>query len=140
MLLIALVGGSTEERLSIADVLVGCGKGRLAAFAQNTPIAWYGAARSNLLRTALEGLEGRRTLAGGLIVVHCLSPEEAQLIREQGGVIWHLHARPSQTIRVLNQDLFISENDYGGHVRSPIEALSELLLANGLGKRATTLG
>lgn len=142
MLLIALSGGLPAERLAIADHLVTSGKARLAAYAQATPRADFGVARARILSEALSGLEGRRALAGGLVVVHCLSAEEAQLVRAQGGVLWHVHGSvTSGSVPIRREDVMVTDGQAGyAHVQAPLEALSELLLAQGLGKRATTLG
>lgn len=142
MLLIALSGGLPAERLTIADHLVASGKARLAAYAQTTPRADFGVSRARILGEALTSLEGRRSLAGGLVVVHCLSAEEAQLVREQGGVLWHVHGSVhSGSVPIRHGDVMVTDGEAGyAHVRAPLEALSELLLAQGLGKRATTLG
>lgn len=129
MLLIALVGGEQDERESIAARLVDSGKARLSTYAQRTPSGASGAARARLLVAALSGPEGRRPSAGGLVVVHCLAREEADLVRAQGGVLWHLHSSPSRSVPICREDVMVSDGEAGfKHVRSPLEALSELLL------------
>lgn len=142
MLLIALSGGLPAERSAIADHLVASGKARLAAYAMTTPRADFGVSRARILGEALSSLEGRRSLAGGLVVVHCLSAEEATVVREQGGVLWHVHGSVhSGSVAIRREDVMVTDGEAGyAHVRAPLEALSELLLAQGLGKRATTLG
>lgn len=142
MLLIALSGGLPAERSAISDRLVASGKARLAAYAMTTPRADFGVSRARILGEALSSLEGRRSLAGGLVVVHCLSAEEAQLVRDQGGVLWHVHGSVhSGSVPIRRCDVMVTDGEAGyAHVQAPLEALSELLLAQGLGKRATTLG
>ena len=58
-MLIALSGGPPSERMTIADHLVASGKARLAAYAQATPRADMGEARSCILGENLSGLEQR---------------------------------------------------------------------------------
>lgn len=142
MLLIALSGGLPAERLAIAARLVDSGKARLVAYAQNTPRADFGVSRARILGEALNNMGGRRALAGGLVVVHCLSAEEATVVRAQGGVLWHVHGSVhSGSVAIRREDVMVTDGQAGyAHVRAPLEALSELLLAQGLGKRATTLG
>ncbi|MNP81051.1 hypothetical protein D3C76_1793120 [compost metagenome] len=47
----------------------------------------------------------------------------------------------SGSVPIRQGDVMVTDGEAGyAHVRGPLEALSELLLAQGLGKRATTLG
>lgn len=74
--------------------------------------------------------------AQGLLIVHCTTEEEAQIVRAKGGVLWHLYSRPSSQVVIRNGDTMIADGEKGfKHVRSPLEALSEAMLArlaNGL--------
>lgn len=133
MLLIALSGGLPSERLEIADRLVGSGKGQLAAYAQSTPSADYALRRVEILRAFLDGPDHTKTEpfpVEGVVVAHCLSELEAVEIRQRGGVIWHLYSRPSGSVPIRLGDVMVADGQAGfGHVRDPLEALSELLLS-----------
>lgn len=140
MLLIALASGSTHQRLTIADALVGSGKGRLVAYSQTTPGANDPERRTQILRSALEGLEAARIQPrpvpshGGLIVTHCLTELEAQAVRARGGVIWHLYGPPSGSVINFPADVMVSiaDSDTPAHVFTPFEALSELMFLTAL--------
>lgn len=125
MLLIALSGGSPEERVAIADRLVASGKGCLAAFAQMTPSANCGESRARLLRDVLGGTGA---IPGGLIIVHCLTQEEAQVVRQAKGAQWHVYGKPSSFVPIMRGDTIVTDGENGfQHVRDPMEALSELM-------------
>lgn len=130
MLLIALSGGTSAERVAIADRLIESGKGQLVAFAQATPIADFGPRRARILREALEGMEDAPAALGGVVVVHCLTEEEAELVRARGGVVWHVYGTPSRLVVIRHADPIVTDGQAGfRHVREPLEALSELLLS-----------
>lgn len=133
MLLIALSGGRPAERVEIADRLISSGKGQFAAYAQATPSADYALRRVQVLRTYIEGpAEGfdKPSPVEGMVVVHCLSDEEATEIRSRGGVIWHLYSKPSDDVCIKQGDVMVTKGEQGfRHVRTPLEALSELVLA-----------
>lgn len=125
MLLIALSGGSPEERVAIADRLVASGKGHLAAFAQMTPSVNCGPRRAALLRDVLGGTGA---IHGGLIIVHCVTQEEAQVVRQAKGAQWHVYGKPSSFVPILRGDTIVTNAENGfEHVRDPLEALSELM-------------
>lgn len=132
MLLIALSGGTAAERLAIADRLVESGKGQLVAFAQETPKSAYGESRARILREALVGLEPQDSepaVVGGVVVVHCLTEEEAEQVRKLGGAVWHVYGKPSGLVVNRIGDLMVTDASVGfRHVREPMEALSEALL------------
>ncbi len=130
MLLIALSGGTAAERVAIADRLVESGKGQLVAFAQATPKSDAGPARARILRDVLAGMEEAPAALGGVVVVHCLAEEEAELVRAQGGVVWHVYGTPSGLVVIRHGDPIVTDGLAGfRHVREPLEALSELLLS-----------
>lgn len=130
MLLIALSGGNAAERTAIADRLVGSGKGQLVAFAQTTPKSEFGPTRARILREALEGLEDGPAQLSGVVVAHCLAEEEAELVRNRGGVVWHVYGTPSGLVVIRHGDPIVTDGLAGfRHVREPLEALSELMLA-----------
>lgn len=132
MLLIALSGGLPNERAEIAGRLVGSGKGRLAAFAQPAPSAKFAMRRLAYLRAFLDGPDAASdepSAVEGVVVMHCLTEEEAQEIRQRGGFVWHLYSRPSAVVRICRGDLMVADGQAGfGHVREPMEALSEAML------------
>lgn len=148
MFLIALSGGEIADRERVTDCLVGAGKARLAGFAMNPPQRrgasakklppLDGKARGARLAQAIDVLESRPPVAGGLVIVHCLTPEEADLVRESGGEVWHVYGgRPSALVPIRRADRMVTLGENGfGHVLSPLEALSEYLLALGLAARA----
>lgn len=144
MFLIALSGGEIADRERITDCLVTSGKARLAGFAMNPPLRrganvkklppLDGKTRAARLAEAIEGLEARPPVAGGLVIVHCLTLEEAAVVRESGGEVWHVYgAKPSALVPIRRADRMVNigENSFG-HVLSPLEALSEYLVALGL--------
>jgi hypothetical protein len=149
--LIALSGGEIADRERITDCLVGSGKARLAGFAMNPPSrrgapakklpALDGKARAARLSQAIEGLESRPPVAGGLVIVHCLTPEEATVVRESGGEVWHVYGgKPSALVPIRRADRMVTLGENGfAHVLSPLEALSEYLLALGLAARARSM-
>lgn len=128
-MLIALSGGSPSEREAIATRLMRSGKARLVEFSRPAPKGCYGAQRLSVLRAGL-GKQAARARPVGVVVTHCLCEQEAALVRELGGVVWHLYRRPSATVVIRNGDPIVTDCDDGwAHVRSPLEALSELMLA-----------
>lgn len=149
MFLIALSGGEIADRERITDCLVESGKARLAGFAMNPPLRrgastkklppLDGKARAERLAQAIDGLESRPPVAGGLVIVHCLTPEEAAVVRESGGEVWHVYgAKPSVLVPIRREDRMVTMGQNGfGHVLAPLEALSEYLLALGLAARSS---
>lgn len=143
MFLIALSGGEITDRERIADRLVVSGKSRLAAYALNPPmrrggpksklLPLDGDTRSQRLAQAIKGLDCRPSVAGGLVIVHCLTFEEAALVRESGGEVWHVYgASPSSLVPIRLEDRMVTPESNGfGHVFSPLEALSEYLISMG---------
>lgn len=150
MFLIALSGGEVADRERITDCLLGSGKARLAGYALNPPLRRGGSAkklppldgktRAARLAQAIDGLESRPPAAGGLVFVHCLTPEEANLIRESGGEVWHVYGgKPSALVPIRRADRMVTTGEHGfQHVLAPLEALSEYLLALGLAARSNT--
>lgn len=150
MFLIALSGGDAEEREKVAGCLVSCGKVKLASYSMYPPLTRTGKAtarrfrdvdgeaRARTLGMTLEGLEESMPLDSGLVVTHCLTPEEAKLVRELGGEVWHLYATVvSADVPIQREDRMI--NPHGPtyqHALAPVEALSEYMLAAGLATRA----
>lgn len=142
MQFIALAGGSAAERESIAARLIEAGRGNFLLLANEGPDARYPGRRTKHLMAALTAQEEQRASALGaalkqnargwrraLVIVHCLTEGEAAIVRERGGVLWHLHSRPSVTVVIRNGDTIITDSEQGfGHVRSPLEALSELIV------------
>ena len=132
-MLIALSGGRSAEREEIADHLISSGKGQFAAYAQATPSADYALRRAEILRTYLK-VPGedfdKPSPVEGMVVVHCLSEEEATEVRSRGGVVWHLYSKPSDAVGIQRGDVIVTTGAQGfRHVRAPLEALSELILA-----------
>lgn len=131
MLLIALSGGTDEQRVAIADGLVSCGKESLAAFAMTSPSYRAPLGRSRILRAALERAKDNafKSPAGGLVIVHCLTEEEAAEVRAQGGVIWHIYNGVSRLVEIRQGDTIITtKSESFRHVLTPLDALSELVL------------
>lgn len=131
MLLIALSGGTDAERIAIADRLIESGKESLAAFAVMTPGVNRPLRRSMILRDALDTAQDKTTKnpAGGLVIVHCLTEEEARVVRAQGGVIWHVYGTPSDQVVNRQGDFNVTaKGDSFRHVLAPLDALSELVL------------
>lgn len=128
-MLIALSGGSPREREAIAQRLVGSRHARLVEFSRPAPKGCYGVARASVLESGLGRLSARARPVG-VVVTHCLSEQEAALVRTLGGAVWHLYSRPSAMVVIRNGDAIVTGGEDGfQHVRSPLEALSELLLA-----------
>lgn len=148
MFLIALSGGEIADRERITDCLVGAGKARLAGYALNPPMRrgdsvkklppLDGKNRAVRLAQVIEGLECRSQVDGGLVIVHCLTLEEAAVVRESGGEVWHVYgAKPSALVPIRRADRMVTTGENGfAHVLAPLEALSEYLLAMGLSVRS----
>lgn len=148
MFLIGLSGGEPAERERVADNLVTSGKVCLSVYAMRPPMARpgessarrfrnvNGEARAEQLAVALGGLNGKIGRSTGLILSHCLSAEEAKIVRDRGGEVWHLYGQaPSELVPIRREDRMI--NPYGPaykHVLAPLEALSEYMLATGLAR------
>jgi hypothetical protein len=131
LLLIALSGGTDAERIAIADRLIESGKESLAAFAVTSPGVNRPLRRSMILRDALDTAQDKKTKnpAGGLVIVHCLTEEEAAVVRAQGGAIWHVYGTPSDRVVNRQGDLNVTaKGDSFRHVLAPLDALSELVL------------
>ncbi|UEB98653.1 hypothetical protein LIS66_27150 (plasmid) [Pseudomonas sp. HN2] len=151
MFLIALTGGEITDREQIADRLVSAGKARLAGYALNPPMRrgvkplarklppLNGEARAATLAQVIDGLECKPAAAGGLVIIHCLTLQEAALVRENGGEIWHVYgSAPSALVPIRRADRMITPRGPGfGHVLDPLEALSEYLLAMGQAARSS---
>ena len=148
MFLIALSGGKIADRERITDGLVESGKARLAGYALNPPAIRVegcrklppldGPARASRLAQAIAGLECKPAVAGGLVIVHCLTPEEAAVVRESGGEVWHVYGpNPSALVPIRRADRMVTPEGTGfAHVLTPLEALSEYLLTLGLADRS----
>ncbi|MEH6353833.1 hypothetical protein [Pseudomonas sp. 3JA] len=84
------------------------------------------------MREALVGLEPQDSepaIVGGVVVVHCLTEEEAEQVRKLGGSVWHVYGKPSGLVVNRIGDLMVTDASVGfRHVREPMEALSEALL------------
>lgn len=131
MLLIALSGGTDEQRVTIADALVASGKESLAAFAMTSPSYRAPLGRSRILRAALERAvsHAAESPAGGLLIVHCLTEEEAAEVRAHGGVIWHVYNGVSRLVEIRQGDTIITtKSESFRHVLTPLDALSELVV------------
>jgi len=131
LLLIALSGGTDEQRVTIADGLVACGKESLAAFAMTSPSYRAPLGRSRILRAALERATSHaaESPAGGLVIVHCLTEEEAAEVRAHGGVIWHVYNGVSRLVEIRQGDTIITTKaESFRHVLTPLDALSELVV------------
>lgn len=128
-MLIALSGGSPREREAIALRLVDSGKAGLQVYSQPLPNSRSSYRRVALLRKAMQGAAVRSQVKG-TVIAHCLTEPEARLVRDLGGVVWHLYSRPSAEVVIRNGDPVVIDGDHGaGHLLAPLEALSELMLA-----------
>ncbi|WP_145156214.1 hypothetical protein [Pseudomonas oryzihabitans] len=123
--LIGLVGGQPARRSEIAARLVKEGAARLVEYSFG-PIDHYKAGRARLLAENLAGLLG---VAGGMVATHIISEDEADVIREAGGEVWHVEGSPSRYVAQRREDRLVTDA-YGGrrHFLDPLEALSALLL------------
>ncbi|MSU98447.1 hypothetical protein EB795_31785 [Pseudomonas mandelii] len=129
--MIALSGGTDAERIAIADQLIASGKESLAAFAVTSPGVNRPLRRSMILRDALDTAQDTKVKnpAGGLVIVHCLTEEEAVVVRAQGGAIWHVYGAPSDQVVIRQGDFQVTAKaDSFRHVLAPLDALSELVL------------
>lgn len=131
LLLIALSGGTDEQRVAIADGLVSSGKESLAAYAMTSPSYRAPTGRARILRAVLDRAvhAAAETPASGLVIVHCLTEDEAVEVRAQGGVIWHVYTSPSRLVEIRKGDSIITtKGESFRHVLTPLDALSELVL------------
>jgi len=131
LLLIALSGGTDVQRAAVADRLVASGKESLVAYAMTSPSYRAPLGRSRILRAALQRTKDQafKSPSGGLVIVHCLTEEEAAEVRAQGGVIWHLYNGVSRLVEIRQGDTIITTKATSfRHVLTPLDALSELVL------------
>lgn len=127
MFLIALAGGVATERAAIAAQLT---ESRIQAFDLATPSTDFAHRRVELLRQVLDAPHAAPHVADGLVITHCLTEEEAQEVRQRGGVVWHLYSRPSASVLIRLGDRMVAiERAEPPHVLEPLEALSELMIA-----------
>ncbi|MCI8212602.1 hypothetical protein AUC61_24015 [Pseudomonas sp. S25] len=129
--MIALSGGNPAARTAIADHLIESGKESLAAFSITSPGVNRALRRSMILRDALDTAFDKSTKnpAGGLVIVHCLTEEEARVVRANGGSIWHIYGAPSDQVVNRPGDFNITtQPESFRHVLTPIDALSEMVV------------
>lgn len=126
-LLIGLVGLNPFKRRSVADSLVDNGRAQLVAwgdcgqFHEQNRVERLGHTLANLAALPCDGM----------VISNIRTEEEAQLLREQGGQVWHvMGGRLSDRVAIRQGDPLVSDMpcDDHPHWLDPIEALSEMLL------------
>ena len=125
MLVIGLAGGSARSREAIAA--------RLHDRSGVQMVVW-GLSGDRLndgrARTLARALEGGKSVAPVMVFTHVLTEEEAVVIREHGGMVWHIFGPVSSAVVIRLGDLRVTEVEGGDrHWLDPIEALSEALLS-----------
>jgi hypothetical protein len=140
-MLIALSGGTAAERKELAESLRADSRGGLVLHEQERPgmpsatnrcsPATVSTLRAGLLAEILSG----RSPRNALILVHCLAEQEADLVRAQGGSVWHLYGEPSRHVVIRKGDPIVSRlRGVPGHVVEPLEAYSQMVLAKRAGR------
>jgi hypothetical protein len=136
VMLIALSGGTHAERIRVAEILVASSSGGLVVHAQDVPalpgrwaaplVERIASRRARLLSEVLRGRSRRL----GLVLTQCLTESEAELVRAEGGSVWHLYGEPSRDVVIRRADPMVSTRaDVPAHVVEPLEAYSQMILA-----------
>lgn len=123
-LIIGLVGGTESRRDRLAGQAQAASKGPLPVYAMYSPSS--GAQRAELLAGIVATFAGLAMPSPALLLSHIRTLEEAQFIRAQGGILWHLQGAPSAEVSILRSDLMVTERSGGDrHYLDVTEALSE---------------
>ena len=126
MIVIGLAGGTAANREAIAARLQDEGGQQLAVWA----------IRGNHLndsraRSVARALESGPAPVKGLVLSHVLTEEEAEVIRANGGHMWHVFGPVSSAVVIRRCDLLVTVKEGGDrHWLDPIEALSEVVLSH----------
>lgn len=126
-LLIGLVGLNPFKRRSVADSLVDNGRAQLVAWSDCGQ--YHEQNRVERLGVTLDSLTALP--CDGMVISNIRTEEEAQLLREQGGQVWHvMGGRLSDRVAIRQGDPLVSDMPCSDHPHwlDPIEALSEMLL------------
>lgn len=129
MVIIGITGSTAERRQAVAERAASAEQARLLVNAMLTPNpAGVSAPRSRAKRvTAM--VEDSRGHVDGVIFSQLLTLNEAERLRDLGGVVWHVEGTPSGEIPIELRDFLVTDVAGGErHFLDPVEALSETLL------------
>ncbi|MBS9758464.1 hypothetical protein JR044_31205 [Pseudomonas aeruginosa] len=134
MIVIGLAGGTAPGREAIAQRLHEAGGQQLVVWGLKGDRLNDGRARA--VARALDGMqEPACRLADGIVLTHVLTEEEADVIRANGGQLWHVFGPVSSAVVIRRGDLLVTTKEGGDrHWLDPIEALSEALLSQARGR------
>lgn len=128
MMVIGLAGGTAASREAIAARLHDEGGRQLVVWGLKGDRLNDGRARA--VARALEGAQAQgEQPADGIVLSHVLTEAEAEVIRANGGQLWHVFGPVSSAVVIRRGDLLVTQKEGGDrHWLDPIEALSEALL------------
>lgn len=129
MVIIGIVGSTPQRRQAVAERAASAEQARLLVHAMLAPNPHgVSAPRSRSKRVAAM-VEDSRGHVDGVIFSHLLTLDEAERLRDLGGVVWHVEGTPSGEIPIERHDWLVTDVRGGErHFLDPIEALSETLL------------
>lgn len=127
MLIIGLVGGTEGRRANVAAQVLASGRARMGLYSMDGLSGQR--QRVYLLEGVLLNFERGRERDKGLILSHVRTLDEAKIIRDRGGFLWHVEGLPSSEIPIMRHDLLVTDRPGGvRHYLDPVEALSEAML------------
>lgn len=129
MVIIGIVGSTAKRRQAVAERAATAEQARLLVHGMlNTSPHFESAGKSRAARVD-EMIGDCRGHVDGVIFSHLLTWEEAERLREMGGVVWHVEGMPSSHISIERRDWMVTDVPGGQrHYLDPVEALSETLL------------
>lgn len=130
MVIIGLYGSTPPRRGRIADRVARSRLARLVAYKMDTPCKpsqraeRMGHVMTDVVATRLDGI----------VFADVRSYEEADAIRQRGGVLWFVEGSPSSDIAIQRGDIAVTDTEGGHrHYLDPLEALSETLFRSARG-------
>ncbi len=129
MVIIGLSGSSSARREAVAAKVAEAKLARLVTYALNNPSSGtrVGERRAERVREMLQDVMPGQL--DGFVFSHVQTLEEANELRERGGVMWHVEGCPSCDVPIRRDDLLVTDKDGGRrHFLDPVEALSETLI------------
>lgn len=130
MVIIGLYGSTPPRRHRVANQVAEADIARLVAYHMDTPCK----PRSRADRMAHVMTDVAGTRLDGIVFADVQSYEEADAIRQRGGVLWFVEGSPSSDIAIQRGDIAVTDKEGGHrHYLDPLEALSETLCRNARG-------
>lgn len=130
MVIIGLYGSTPPRRGRVADKVAGAALARLVTHRMDTPCK--AAARAERMAHVMSDMGATRL--DGIVFADVRSYEEADAIRQRGGVMWFVEGSPSSDIAIQRGDIAVTDTEGGHrHYLDPLEALSETLFRSARG-------